>query len=110
MAIADLDIGSMASTTAVWEITLATACYSHVLSLLLLSPALPRIGGKPRSGEITMGRGTDLPFDEPGPPADGVPVVWLNPTLELSLGKAAAQVGHASMLLAASLSSDSLAR
>ncbi len=45
--------------------------------------------------------GTDLPIDTPGPPPDGVPVVWLDPGLELTVGKAAAQVGHATMLLAA---------
>ena len=54
--------------------------------------------------------GTDLPADSPGDPADGVPVVWLSPNLQLSVGKAAAQVGHATMLLAASLSGESLAR
>jgi peptidyl-tRNA hydrolase len=47
--------------------------------------------------------GTDLPADEPGPPPPGVPVVWLNPAVELTVGKAAAQVGHATMLLAAAL-------
>lgn len=45
--------------------------------------------------------GSDLPADEPGPAPDGVPVLWLNPTVEMTAGKAAAQVGHASMLLAA---------
>ncbi len=45
--------------------------------------------------------GTDLPADEPGPPPPGVPVIWLNAALELTVGKAAAQVGHASMLDAA---------
>ena len=30
-------------------------------------------------------------------------MIWLNPTVELSVGKAAAQVGHATMLLAAAL-------
>jgi peptidyl-tRNA hydrolase len=48
--------------------------------------------------------GTDLPDGEhadgeAGPPADR-PVIWLNPTVEQSTGKAAAQVGHASMILA----------
>lgn len=52
--------------------------------------------------------GTDLPPDTPGPPPDGVPVVWLNPALELTVGKAAAQVGHATMLLAARLRPDQL--
>lgn len=43
--------------------------------------------------------GTDLPPDEPGP-ADR-PVIVLNPDVDMTLGKAAAQVGHASMILAA---------
>lgn len=44
--------------------------------------------------------GTDLPDEPSGPvPADG-PVIWLNPHVEQSTGKAAAQVGHASMILA----------
>ena len=45
--------------------------------------------------------GTDLEPDEPGPVPSGVPVVWVNGALELTVGKAAAQVGHASMLYAA---------
>jgi peptidyl-tRNA hydrolase len=45
--------------------------------------------------------GSDLPADEPGPPPEGVPVLWLNPAVEMTVGKAAAQVGHATMLLAA---------
>ncbi|NMO88690.1 peptidyl-tRNA hydrolase [Actinomycetospora sp. TBRC 11914] len=44
--------------------------------------------------------GTDLPDDRPGPPDPDRPVIWLNPTVEQSTGKAAAQVGHASMILA----------
>ncbi len=45
--------------------------------------------------------GTDLAPDEPGPPPPGAPVIWVNAALELSVGKAAAQVGHAAMLFAA---------
>ena len=44
--------------------------------------------------------GTDLAPDDPGPPPDG-PVIWVNAALEMTVGKAAAQVGHASMLFAA---------
>lgn len=44
--------------------------------------------------------GTDLPVDTPAPPDPDRPVVWLNPHVEQSTGKAAAQVGHASMILA----------
>jgi peptidyl-tRNA hydrolase len=53
--------------------------------------------------------GTDLPADEPGPVPPGVLVVWLNPSVELTVGKAAAQVGHATMILAAALPADRLA-
>jgi peptidyl-tRNA hydrolase len=45
--------------------------------------------------------GTDLEPDEPGPVPAGAPVIWVNAALELTVGKAAAQVGHASMLFAA---------
>jgi peptidyl-tRNA hydrolase len=45
--------------------------------------------------------GTELELDDPGPPPPGVPVIWVNAALRLSVGKAAAQVGHASMLYAA---------
>jgi peptidyl-tRNA hydrolase len=44
--------------------------------------------------------GTDLPEDRPGAPPPDRPVIWLNPGVEQSTGKAAAQVGHASMILA----------
>ena len=50
--------------------------------------------------------GSELPADDPGPVPDGVPVLWLNPTVTMTAGKAAAQVGHASMLLAAALRAD----
>lgn len=53
--------------------------------------------------------GTDLPPDQPGEPAPGVPVVWLNPAVPLTVGKAAAQVGHATMILAAALPAPELA-
>jgi peptidyl-tRNA hydrolase len=45
--------------------------------------------------------GTDLEPDTPGPPQAGVPVIHVNAALEMTVGKAAAQVGHASMLYAA---------
>jgi peptidyl-tRNA hydrolase len=45
--------------------------------------------------------GTDLEPDDPGPPPPGVPVIHVNAALEMTVGKAAAQVGHASMLYAA---------
>jgi len=50
--------------------------------------------------------GSELPDDEPGEPPAGVPVLWLNPAVAMTAGKAAAQVGHATMLLAALLHAD----
>jgi peptidyl-tRNA hydrolase len=50
--------------------------------------------------------GSELEPDDPGPPPPDVPVLWLNPGVSLTAGKAAAQVGHATMLLAALLHAD----
>ena len=47
--------------------------------------------------------GSELPLDTPGAPEPGLPVLWLNPGVPMTAGKAAAQVGHGSMLLAALL-------
>ncbi|WP_156753812.1 peptidyl-tRNA hydrolase [Actinokineospora pegani] len=48
--------------------------------------------------------GSELPdTTTPAAPRPGVPVLWLNPTVPMTAGKAAAQVGHATMLLAAHL-------
>lgn len=47
-------------------------------------------------------RGTDLPADEhPLPLSDAAPTILVDSSLEMTAGKAAAQVGHASMLYAA---------
>ncbi|HEX5120642.1 MAG TPA: peptidyl-tRNA hydrolase [Pseudonocardiaceae bacterium] len=53
--------------------------------------------------------GSELPADEPGPVPTGIPVLWLNPGVTMTAGKAAAQVGHGSMLLAAMLADAELA-
>ncbi|WP_080796516.1 aminoacyl-tRNA hydrolase [Corynebacterium pacaense] len=45
--------------------------------------------------------GTELPRDEPRAIDDAWPVIYIDAGLDMTLGKAAAQVGHASMLLAA---------
>jgi hypothetical protein len=43
--------------------------------------------------------GTDFGDDAaPGPPEPGVPVVWMNPAVEMTAGKAMAQAGHAAQL------------
>lgn len=44
--------------------------------------------------------GTDLAPDDPPVPDPGRAVIWVNPGVEQSTGKAAAQVGHGSMVLA----------
>ncbi|WP_024795436.1 aminoacyl-tRNA hydrolase [Tomitella biformata] len=50
--------------------------------------------------------GTDLVDDEPGEPDAAYPVLWLQAELGMTVGKAAAQVGHASMLLAGAMKVD----
>ena len=47
---------------------------------------------------------TDLPQDAPGPALADAPVIYIDASLTMSAGKAAAQVGHGSMLLAAAMS------
>ncbi|MGV9741074.1 aminoacyl-tRNA hydrolase [Nocardia farcinica] len=59
----------------------------------------------PRIRKLQIG-GTDLAHDEPGPPDPDLPVLWVNSALGMSLGKSAAQVGHASMLLAGAMSAE----
>ena len=61
----------------------------------------------PRLGKLQIG-GTDLDRDEPGPPPVGVPVLWIDGTLGMSVGKAAAQVGHGVMVLLAAMGRDRL--
>lgn len=47
--------------------------------------------------------GSELEDDDPGAPSPEVPALWLNPDVPMSAGKSAAQVGHATMFLAALL-------
>lgn len=56
----------------------------------------------PRIKRLQIG-GTDLEDDDPVAPSPDLPVLWVNSKLGMTLGKAAAQVGHASMLLAGAL-------
>ncbi|MFC9894372.1 aminoacyl-tRNA hydrolase [Nocardia sp. NPDC127579] len=63
----------------------------------------------PRIKRLQIG-GTDLEPDEPGPADPDLPVLWVNSALGMTVGKAAAQVGHASMLLAGALSGDLVRR
>jgi peptidyl-tRNA hydrolase len=48
--------------------------------------------------------GSDLPSDEPEPAPGDLPALLLNPEVAMTVGKAAAQVGHGTMLLASLLS------
>lgn len=61
----------------------------------------------PRLAKLQIG-GTDLARDEPPEPPPGTPVVWIDGALEMSVGKAAAQVGHGVMLLIAEMERDRL--
>ena len=65
-----------------------------------------RVVDNPREVSKLQISGSELPEDKPGPVPAGEPVLWLNPTISMSVGKAAAQVGHATMLLAAMLYAD----
>jgi peptidyl-tRNA hydrolase len=61
-------------------------------------PPVP-LDGWPRDLARLQVAGTDLTDPTPPPPpAPTVPVLWLNPGVELTAGKAMAQVGHAAQL------------
>jgi peptidyl-tRNA hydrolase len=65
-------------------------------------PPVP-LDGWPRDLARLQVSGTDLDDPEPPGPPPGVPVLWLNPEVELTAGKAMAQVGHAAQLGLAAL-------
>ncbi|MGQ0838039.1 peptidyl-tRNA hydrolase [Actinokineospora sp.] len=67
-----------------------------------------RVADTPREVARLQISGSELPDDDPGPPPPGVPVLWCNPEVPMTAGKAAAQVGHATMLLAAVLATTPL--
>lgn len=61
-------------------------------------PPVP-LDGWPRELARLQVSGTDLPPDgRADPPPAGTPVLWLNPHLAMTAGKAMAQVGHAAQL------------
>ncbi|GAA5015598.1 aminoacyl-tRNA hydrolase [Kitasatospora paranensis] len=61
-------------------------------------PPVP-LDGWPKELAKLQVSGTDLDDPaEPAAPADGLPVLWLNPDLEMSAGKTMAQTGHAAQL------------
>jgi len=66
-------------------------------------PPVP-LDGWPRDLARLQVAGTDLTDPQPpAPPAPGLPVLWLNPDLEMTAGKAMAQIGHAAQLGLAAL-------
>ncbi|MBP2333973.1 peptidyl-tRNA hydrolase [Saccharothrix coeruleofusca] len=67
-----------------------------------------RVGQAPKELTRLQISGSELPEDEPGPVPPHARLLWLNPRVEMTAGKAAAQVGHASMLLAPTLSEEEL--
>lgn len=58
----------------------------------------------------TRGPALRSPLDDPEPVPEGVPVLLLNPGVPMTVGKAAAQVGHATMILAAVLEPEQIAQ
>jgi peptidyl-tRNA hydrolase len=61
-------------------------------------PPIP-LDGWPKELARLQVSGTDFGDAEPPPlPEPGVPVVWMNPDVEMSAGKAMAQAGHAAQL------------
>ncbi|MHA6798673.1 peptidyl-tRNA hydrolase [Bounagaea algeriensis] len=62
-----------------------------------------RVADMPKELTRLQISGSELDADSPGPPRPDAPVLWLNPDAPMSAGKTAAQVGHATMFLAALL-------
>lgn len=62
-----------------------------------------RVADMPKELSRLQISGSELDADEPGPPEPDAPTLWLNPDVPMSVGKSAAQVGHATMLLASLL-------
>jgi hypothetical protein len=79
---------------------------THGSAEVRVFPPVP-LDGWPRDLARLQVSGTDLDDPQPpGPPPPGVPVLWLNPAVELTAGKAMAQVGHAAQLGLAALDPD----
>lgn len=64
------------------------------------------VADTPRAVTRLQVEGTDVPPDAPGPPPEGLPVLWIAPGPAMTAGKAAAQVGHGTILLAALLAAE----
>lgn len=75
----------------------------HRTATVRVYPPVP-LDGWPRDLARLQVGGTELTDTEPPPePGGDRPVLWLNPTLEMTAGKAMAQTGHAAQLTYAAL-------
>ncbi|GAA1902553.1 peptidyl-tRNA hydrolase [Streptantibioticus ferralitis] len=67
-------------------------------AMVRVYPPVP-LDGWPKELAKLQVSGTELADPDPsGPPDPSLPVLWLNPGLEMSAGKAMAQTGHAAQL------------
>lgn len=83
-----------------WQRALAVGgiTVTHRTAEIRVYPPVPVDGWPPELARLQVS-GTEL--DDPAPPGpvpDGTPVLWLNPELPMTAGKAMAQVGHAAQL------------
>lgn len=67
-----------------------------------------RVADMPKELTRLQISGSELDQDEPGEQAARLPVLWVNPAVPMSAGKTAAQVGHATMILAALMHADGM--
>ncbi|MBY8848467.1 peptidyl-tRNA hydrolase [Saccharothrix longispora] len=88
-----------------WEAVLALPGVTVTVGGVQVRAFVPgKVSELPRELSRLQISGSELPADEPGPVPPGAHELWLNPRVGMTAGKAAAQVGHASMLLAPHLS------
>ncbi|MFB9598328.1 peptidyl-tRNA hydrolase [Saccharothrix longispora] len=88
-----------------WEAVLALPGVTVTVGGAQVRAFVPgKVSELPRELSRLQISGSELPADEPGPVPPGAHELWLNPRVAMTAGKAAAQVGHASMLLAPHLS------
>lgn len=95
-----------AQWTRVQEIPGATATVNGAAARALVPTPL---SDTPQQVSKLQIGGTDLPYDDPSDivsASDTAPTLWVDRGLDMTVGKAAAQVGHASMLYAAALSAE----
>jgi peptidyl-tRNA hydrolase len=70
----------------------------HGTALVRVFPPVPVDDWPPDLARLQVS-GTELRDEKPPPPPEqGLPVLWLNPDLEMTAGKAMAQAGHAAQL------------